>query len=442
MKAQLCRFAAVLSLFILLYFSLGAFLMGKKNLRHRRSLTLPDNPAAAKHDLDKLKCKSGLQTIENYKISTPTSPWLFNWSSDRTYCGAVFNTLQSCVALSSDYGATLLPNYYLSHPEEKLKTRYRRTDIGFVHLPKTGGTSIENLLQKCLPKGRTKRVISKCVLNSNRGFPEQAALSLLSANTNSSNIMKARGLQLLKNAIKLIDGGQKDSYSARINSAYIDGTRNVYTSKRVFGIHNFVHKSRDLLYFTWFRHPISRVLSAYFYLVSPKGGKGGKGHFYSEPIASQSASLADFVRHPHLKRAPQYNNHYIRLLTFGEFSELDSQFDDLPEAMISLDHDLPEIREEHYLAAKRNLETKFAFIGILEEFALSQQMLCQLLGISCPSGAVHANANKHRKPETEINAEDRKILEELNYWDLKLYSHVLNIFEEQRAVYNKQKTAI
>eukprot|EP00118_Oscarella_pearsei_P023143 m.273237 g.273237 ORF g.273237 m.273237 type:complete len:466 (+) comp40571_c0_seq3:128-1525(+) len=424
-----------------------------QNPRRRWPLALLENFAAVRHDLDK-KCRTGLQTMENYELTMKQKssnvqamtsskdtctggPFSFNWTSDRTYCGAVFNTLRYCVALSSDYGPIPLPNYYLSDPGEKLKTGYHRADIAYVHLPKTGGTSVEQLLRKYLLRGNTDSQINKCSPIVSGGFAVQAALSLLSAKANSSTLMKARGSQLLKNAIKLIVEKQNVTSLPRISSS-----RKVYTSKRTFGIHNFVHKSRDFLYFTWFRHPISKVLSYYYYMRSPKGSRGGMKHCYSGPISIESPSVAELVRHPHIRRIPQYNNHFVRLLTFGEFPDLDSQFDDFPQSMVSLENDLPEIREEHYLAAKRNLDTKFAFIGMLEEFALSQQMLCQLLGISCPSGAVHANANKHRKPETEINAEDRKILEELNYWDLKLYSHVLNIFEEQRAVYNKQKTAI
>ena len=94
--------------------------------------------------------------------------------------------------------------------------------------------------------------------------------------------------------------------------------------------------SREFLYFVWFREPISKLLPFL------------EGHVYPVVVARESNTLTEFVHDPHVRRAPQFN----RLLTFGEFPKLDSQFDDKAMSMVSMNHSLPEIREEHYLAAK------------------------------------------------------------------------------------------
>ena len=303
--------------------------------------------------------------------------------------------------------------------------KYQRAHIGFIHLPKTGGTSVESLLKRTV-KGRYSGV-RKCA-----GFAAAAAYNLLSY----TEPVKVT----LQNAI-LFTMEERANRTAAYRRVKTEATvRQVLTSKRNFGLHNFfsVKGSREFLYFVWFREPISKLLSLYHYLRSPKGSKGAKGHVYSVVVANESNTLTQLVHHPHIRRVPQFNNHFVRLLTFGEFPELDSQFDDMPESIVSMNHSLPEIREEHYLAAKRNIANKFALIGIMEEFAVSQQMLCFMLGVKCPQKPPRRNVNKHE--EVPLGDKERKILEDLNYWDIRLYKDALGIFEKQKRNILKLET--
>ena len=68
----------------------------------------------------------------------------------------------------------------------------------------------------------------------------------------------------------------------------------------------------------------------------------------------------------------------------------------------------PEITEKHYLAAKRNLESNMAFIGLTEEFKISQDMVCYMLGIPIRNSDVHVNANPHPRNITDWDRQEIK----------------------------------
>ena len=363
------------------------------------------------------QCKKRWKAFSS-RAQSMESPWSIDWSPDFTYCGALFTLLTSCVRDVSVYGPEPLPNYYinLKASSSEMRSRYRRANIGFVHLPKAGGTSIESLLGKHLPNLQKRYAISRC-----QTFSQQAALNLLPSSYGSAGL-----LPLLESAIDFVVKEKTDSVKDEVF------VQKLYTSKRNFGMHKFVRKTENFMYIVWFREPVSKVISSYHYNRSPKGSRGCVGHIRAKPLTSQSKTLTEFVNHPLIRQTPRYNNHYVRLLMFGEFPEIDSQFDDVPISMVSFDHKLPNVTEDMYLTAKQNLINKIAFVGILEETDLSQQMLCSMLSVKCPASPVWQNANKH---EESIRDEDRKVLEELNYWDIKLYKDALELFEKQKKAF-------
>ena len=71
----------------------------------------------------------------------------------------------------------------------------------------------------------------------------------------------------------------------------------------------------------------------------------------------------------------------------------------------------------------------------LEEFGLSQNMLCHALALRCPKPTMWKNANKQE--EKPLGDEERKILEEMNYWDIKLYNDARGIFRRRKEAYLK-----
>ena len=65
-------------------------------------------------------------------------------------------------------------------------------------------------------------------------------------------------------------------------------------------------------------------------------------------------------------------------------------------------------------------------------------MLCFTLGVKCPQPPFRAKANKHK--EVPLGDKERKILEDLLYWDIRFYKDALSIFEKPKNSYFKIKT--
>ncbi|XP_077979513.1 heparan-sulfate 6-O-sulfotransferase 3-like [Glandiceps talaboti] len=259
---------------------------------------------------------------------------------------------------------------------------YSKAHIGFVHLPKSGGTSVENLLKGI---GRVEQT-SHC-----------------------GNFFK--GVKMLQ------------------ANAHNKTLRYVFGSKRSYGLHKFNSGSRPFLYLTWLRDPVDKFVSAYYYV------KKTAPYFHSlfKKYVKPAKDLTAFLKMTKNVRIQTFDNHFTRLLLFDDFPNIEASFEDCCGSTSS---NVPELTEKHYLVAKRNLESNMAFVGLTEEFKTSQDMVCYMLGLPIRESDVHVNANPHR---VNITAWERQEIERRNIWDIKLYEDARLIFEEQREIYLKLK---
>ncbi|XP_077868903.1 uncharacterized protein LOC144359840 [Saccoglossus kowalevskii] len=340
------------------------------------------------------------------KISDPVQP-VFNLANKNATvdCKAILEALvlgsNTCSRIndalrmyysSSDAGREPLPNFYLNKTASYAVNdcEYREANIVFVHLPKAGGTSVENILFQFKPNaGRIRKVaLSHCI-----DFFKEAVKS------------KSNALQTL------------------------------YYSKRSYGIHNYLYPNRPVAYVTWFREPIARLISSYYYL---KKTHCGSKHVVCKKYLMKSSSLTHYLKRTKRIRLQDMSNYMVRLLQFGDFPVIDDTFEDCCGSVSLSDASkIPIIGEKHYLVAKRNLETKMAFIGLTEDFKTSQEMLAHMFGINQKTKLVHVNANAHNKKLTDYELSE---LRKRNKWDLKLYEDAKKIYEEQKQNYVKYKS--
>ncbi|XP_070556189.1 uncharacterized protein [Ptychodera flava] len=303
-------------------------------------------------------------------------------------CVPLFGHMRDCLAWDSYAGRKPLPNFYLRSAVDSSDDEYRKASVAFVHMPKSGGTSVEEVL---------------------KGIPGLNATGQLQAKR------VAHCSDLYHESKQLVQ--QKDP------------RQRLYYSKRTYGIHDFANPKRPFAYVTWLREPISRLVSTYYY-AKRKSCFGV--HRICFLYMARTASLADYLRkHPNL-HFQDMDNFYVRLLQFGDFPDIDVTFEDCCGGVEVQDaYKIPKVEEKHYLIAKRNLQQNMAFIGITEDFKTSQDMLSNIFGIPIES-EVHVNSNPHRYSLTDYELNE---LRRRNVWDLKLYDDAMQIYEQQKKMY-------
>ncbi|XP_077862846.1 uncharacterized protein LOC144344981 [Saccoglossus kowalevskii] len=286
---------------------------------------------------------------------------------------------------TSDCGREPLPNYFLRSDatNSSFSHQYYEANIIYVHLPKAGGTSVEQLFTKLSSK--TRKVRTRAIYHC------------------------------------------QDLFKEGIISRKIS-TQTVYISKRTYGMHDYVYTNRPVAYVTWFREPIERLVSCYYYL---KKTNCAGSHVICKKYLKNTSSLTQYLKHN--IRLQDMSNLMVRLLQFGDFPEIDDTFEDCCGSVsLSEVNNIPEVEEKHYLVAKRNLETKMAFIGLTEDFKTSQDMLSYMFGIPQEKNIVHVNANKHSDSITDYEMSE---LRKRNKWDLKLYDDAKSIYMKQKSRY-------
>ncbi|XP_070570609.1 uncharacterized protein [Ptychodera flava] len=316
-------------------------------------------------------CKSALKTYyDGLAVNGSSKSWWF--------CPKLHDILWNCLKPHRK-GAEPLPNFYKYSKGIESHYKYKNASVAFLHLPKCGGTSVNNLVFKMAGGVRNTHDIRHC-------------------------------LNFFKLAYSL---------SAKMTSQIF------MISKRVYGLHYFAPSNRPFLYFAWFRDPVDRFLSQFHFLRNFRNKNAD---------VRGSKNLTDFLKKTEDKQEHFFDNFFVRLLQFGDHRQIDDDFEPRDGACESYAKGAPVVTEEHFLTAKRNLEDHIAYVGVLEDFKTSQDMLCYMMGIQCPEQEIHKNLNPKR-PKDDISAFELREIQRRNIWDIKLYETAMYIYSKQREKY-------
>ncbi|XP_077866795.1 uncharacterized protein LOC144355608 [Saccoglossus kowalevskii] len=302
-------------------------------------------------------------------LATKGSRWWF--------CPKLHDILWTCLKPLRT-GQTPLSNFYLHDKPQEHHRDYKEASLAFLHLPKCGGTSINDLVYRLAGGQRNVHDIRHCAefykLSYDMGIGEKRLFMI---------------------------------------------------SKRVYGLHQFANPKRPFLYFAWFRDPVDRVVSQYYFLQTFP-------NVHSHLIRNKN--LTEFLRDTEGKHHHVFDNFMVRLLQFGNHHELDDSFEMRDGAVEPGNTEAPEVTIKHFLTAKKNLINDIGFIGLLEDFKTSQDMFCFMTKSKCPDEAIHRNKNSKRPTDSLTDYEYKEIVKR-NVWDIKLYELATNIYEQQKETY-------
>jgi hypothetical protein len=172
-----------------------------------------------------------------------------------------------------------------------------------------------------------------------------------------------------------------------------------------FGIHEFV--PRTSTYVTLLRNPVKRVISHYLYVVRRPE------HPHHRMLTTDGLTLSEYIRSG---IAFEVDNQQTRALA-GDFS---TPFGHSSEEMLK--------------KAKSNIEGHFSLVGLTERFDESLVVLKHVFGWS-RLFYVAVNVGGTRVGPASISAQARKLIEEHNELDLRLYAYAKKRFEETIARY-------
>jgi hypothetical protein len=200
-----------------------------------------------------------------------------------------------------------------------------------------------------------------------------------------------------------------------------------------WGVHDFL--AHDPITITLLRDPVSRTVSVYqFVMAHPELWLAKKimrpdvkvselvDHELEdgEIQALKSIGIAEFARHPVVRG--ELRNLQARLVvgrTVGDFTP-----DDDPSVV-------QRISDRELLDAARARLEDFAFVGLTERFEESVAALADYFGWSVPTPTPHKNAAEEPSESIELSRTDREAILEQVEVDCKLYEHARGIFESR-----------
>ncbi len=242
----------------------------------------------------------------------------------------------------------------------------KRDKVIFLHIPKTGGSTVRQLIGRQYPPGQT--------INLTRGNWRTNAMATVNRLTDTPDPL-------------LVMGHFR------------------------FGIHAYLPEPDDWTYVTVLRHPIRRVISQYANVTANQ-------HPDERQLRLRELDIVTFAgRLGHGERMTRW------LAGLGMTDAADKTGKD-PKP-------LPADALEH---AKHNLRTRFASVGLLEEFPASALMMQQVLGWKSAHYTVQ-NVSRSGGGRAAVPPDIYAQLEKACASDLALYNFAKTLFEAQKQAY-------
>jgi len=215
--------------------------------------------------------------------------------------------------------------------------------------------------------------------------------------------------------VHFMSRGPKDIDKFKMLSAKEKEKIGILKGHMNFGLHELLSKS--CTYITMLRDPIERVLSHYYFI------ERDRGHFLHKEYKSTNMNLKDFIY-----KTTDNDNGQTRAFAgvSDTYSLLKSEQKIIP---------FGECSSEIFETAKKNLK-RFAVVGLMERFDETLILFKRALGWSSPPLYTKQNVTVGRPSKEDLSPDILALIEENNKFDIELYKHATNLFEEQMSQQN------
>jgi hypothetical protein len=257
----------------------------------------------------------------------------------------------------------------------------------FFHIPKTGGTTLEKIIQRAVPAEKIFLV--------NYYGPAKSSL-------------------LVRSSGQIATYLQQMSPARRQSIAFVIG----HVPMDIDTL--FDRPSR---YFTIIREPVDRCLSNFFHLKMEANSPETAAHL---PIYQRIKNMT-LEQYLDSGIGLDSDNHQVRML--AGCPQLDAPWseDGRPVAF-------PAVEPRHLAMAKRNIEERFLVAGTLEQFPQLTWYLKRVYGWPLHRCFyVKRRGNSSRPRIDEVSLQTRRRLEQSNQFDMELYDWVNSRFARQIA---------
>lgn len=166
-----------------------------------------------------------------------------------------------------------------------------------------------------------------------------------------------------------------------------------------YGIHE--HIDVEPAYFAVIRNPYERVYSFYKYILNTPT------HYYHKELTEKRWTFEEFLRDG---TVPEVSNQQVRLLTG---CKVDSKA----------------VNEETYAEAIANIHKHFSLVGVQDRFEQTLALMKIKLGLR----SIRHYSKNVRKESAPIKFDEGELqlLNQTNFFDMKLYSYVCDYFASQ-----------
>jgi hypothetical protein len=182
-----------------------------------------------------------------------------------------------------------------------------------------------------------------------------------------------------------------------------------------FGPHE--HLIGATTYITLLRDPVDRIISHYYYV------KRSPTHYLYNTVAGQNMSLQDYASS---KLTDELDNGQLRLLA-GVLNEQHVAIGACDTRLLN--------------AAKDNIERHFALAGLTDRFDESLALMAIQLGWDWTPSYRNLNVTEGRPRKGQIDDATRRVVEQANSLDCKLYAWAKQRFEALASQHREEVRA-